>query len=142
VFDAIDAQPWVGAQLARAPWTSAMLDIFERIGRSVQALGVPYADQFTSASTLVNYILAVGSQNAANARMVEPGTNRLEFLAAAATVWAELDATSTRSRERWQPLCATTTIARSCSLESTSTSPESTRLEPRAASVTLSRCPR
>ena len=41
VFDAIDAHPWVGAQLSREPWQTAMLQIFERIGRQVQALGVP-----------------------------------------------------------------------------------------------------
>jgi AcrR family transcriptional regulator len=95
VFDAIDAHPWVGAQLARAPWLAAMLNIFERIGRSVQALGVPPADQFTAASSLVSYILGVGSQNAANAvtaRAHLPNTDRAEFLAGMAAAWAALDA--------------------------------------------------
>src|ERR1700733_7218324 len=40
-FDAIDAHPWVGAQLSRAPWHSAMLQIFEGIGEQLGALGVP-----------------------------------------------------------------------------------------------------
>ena len=40
LFDAIDAHPWVGAQLAREPWQSAMLQIFERIGVQLQALRV------------------------------------------------------------------------------------------------------
>ncbi|MGD0065664.1 MAG: helix-turn-helix domain-containing protein [Streptosporangiaceae bacterium] len=31
-FDAIDAHPWVGAQLSREPWQSAMLQIFESVG--------------------------------------------------------------------------------------------------------------
>ncbi len=43
VFEAIDAHPWVGAQLSRAPWETAMLQIFERLGRQVQALGVSAA---------------------------------------------------------------------------------------------------
>lgn len=95
VFDAIDAHPWVGAQLARAPWLAAMLNIFERIGRAVQALGVPLADQFTAATSLVSYILGVASQNAANAvsaREHLSDTNRAEFLAAMAAAWAALDA--------------------------------------------------
>ena len=41
VFDAIDAHPWVGTQLSREPWQSAMLQIFEGIGGQLQALGVP-----------------------------------------------------------------------------------------------------
>ena len=32
VFDAIDAHPWVGAQLSREPWQMALLDIFEDLG--------------------------------------------------------------------------------------------------------------
>jgi len=94
VFDAIDAHPWVGTQLARAPWRTAMLDIFERIGRRVQALGVPHAGQFTAASSLVSYILGVASQNAANAvtaRLHLPDTPRGDFLAAMAAGWAKLD---------------------------------------------------
>jgi AcrR family transcriptional regulator len=93
-FDAIDAHPWVGTQLARITWPSAMLNIFERIGRLLQSLGVPHADQFTAASTLVTYILGAGSQNAAHsvhARLHLSDTNRREFLAAMATAWAELD---------------------------------------------------
>ena len=92
VFDAIDAHPWLGTQLARAPSHSAMLSIFEGIGRAVQALDVPQAAQFTSAMTLVNYMLGVGSQNAANARMVDAAADRREFLSKTAAVWAALDA--------------------------------------------------
>ena len=36
VFDAIDAHPWVGAQLSREPWHSAMLRIFEGIGEQLR----------------------------------------------------------------------------------------------------------
>jgi len=95
VFDAIDAHPWVGAQLARAQPPSPMLKIFERIGRAVERLGVSYAGQFSAVTTLVNYILGVGSQNAANAVHAKTHwsqPNRREFLSAMAGAWAALDA--------------------------------------------------
>ncbi|MGY1498712.1 TetR/AcrR family transcriptional regulator [Streptomyces sp. QTS52] len=91
VFDAIDAHPWIGTQLARAPAQSPLLRIFEHLGRQVQALGVPQAAQFTAASALLNYILGVGGQNAANARDHRPGTTRAEFLGAVSDSWANLD---------------------------------------------------
>jgi AcrR family transcriptional regulator len=91
VFDTIDAHPWVGTQLSRVPSHPAMLRILEPIGRRVQALGVPEADQFTSVSALLAYILGVSGQNAANARMM-PGTNRTDFLTTVSVGWANLDA--------------------------------------------------
>lgn len=91
VFDAIDAHPWVGAQLARTSWQPPMLRVFERIGHQVQALQVPRAAQFTAASALMSYILGVAGQNAANTRTLQPGTDRTAFLDAVATTWAELD---------------------------------------------------
>ncbi|MEU6772398.1 TetR/AcrR family transcriptional regulator C-terminal domain-containing protein [Streptomyces sp. NPDC046759] len=91
VFDAIDAHPWVGTQLARTPGQSPMLRIFERIGRHVQALRVPEAAQFTAASALMSYVLGVAGQNAANTRTLQPNTDRTEFLDAVATAWTELD---------------------------------------------------
>ncbi|MFF8594017.1 TetR/AcrR family transcriptional regulator [Streptomyces sp. NPDC015220] len=91
VFDAIDAHPWLGANLGGAPGRSPMLRIFERIGRQVQALEVPRAAQFTAASALMSYILGVAGQNAANTRAVRPGTDRTEALDSMATAWEELD---------------------------------------------------
>ena len=92
VFDAIDAHPWVGAQLSRAPWQSAMLQIFEGIGGQLQALGVPERAQFDSASALVNYVLGVAGQHAAHARLLQAReTDRSAFLAAVAARWAQLD---------------------------------------------------
>jgi AcrR family transcriptional regulator len=91
VFDAIEVHPWLGTQLALNPLRSPMLQIFESIGRQVRALGVPPSAEFTAASALWNYILGVGGQNAANARAVDPGLKRAEFLGAAAAAWAELD---------------------------------------------------
>jgi AcrR family transcriptional regulator len=91
LFDAIDDHPWVGAQLSRVASQSATLRIFERLGRQVQALGVPEAALFDSASALLNYILGVAGQNAANARNQAPGTNRADVLGAESAVWAALD---------------------------------------------------
>jgi AcrR family transcriptional regulator len=90
-FDAIDAHPWMGAQLFREPWRSAMLQIVESVGGQLQALGVPERAQFDSASALVNYILGVAGQNAANARLLPRETDRTAFLATVAARWARLD---------------------------------------------------
>ena len=88
VFDAIDAHPWVGAQLSREPW-SAMLQIFEGIGGQIQALGVPERAQFDSASALANYILGVAGQNAAKARLLPRETDRSAFLATVTARWTQ-----------------------------------------------------
>jgi AcrR family transcriptional regulator len=91
VFDAIDAHPWVGAQLSREPWQSAMLQIFEGVGGQLQALGVPADAQFDCASALLSYILGLAGQYAAGARLLPPDTDRTAFLADVAARWALLD---------------------------------------------------
>jgi len=91
VFDAIDAHPWVGAQLSGEPWQSAMLQIFESFGGQVQALGVPERAQFDCASALLNYVLGLAGQYAAGARLLAPETDRSAFLATVAAQWAQLD---------------------------------------------------
>ncbi len=91
VFDAIDAHPWVGAQLSREPWQSAVLQIFEGVGGQLQALGVPERAQFDCASALVNYVLGLAGQYAAGARLLAPDTDRSAFLATVAARWAKLD---------------------------------------------------
>jgi AcrR family transcriptional regulator len=90
LFDAIDAHPWVGAQLAREPWRFAMLYIFESVGGRLQAFGIPEWAQFNAASALVTYILGAAGQNAANARSVPPETDRNAFLAGIAGHWEQL----------------------------------------------------
>jgi AcrR family transcriptional regulator len=92
VFHAIDAHPWVGAQLSRAPWETATLRIFERIGREIQALGVPGGAQFTSVSALMSYIIGVSIQNAANGRLLQPPVDRAAFLETESARWKALDA--------------------------------------------------
>lgn len=92
LFDAIDAHPWLGPQLSRASWETAMLQIFERIGRQLQAMGVRGSALFTAGATLVSYILGVSSQNADNGRRLDPPVNRADFLASVAARWKALDA--------------------------------------------------
>jgi AcrR family transcriptional regulator len=92
LFDAIDAHPWVGAQLSREPWRPALLEIYESIGRLLDALGVPEHALFDAAGALVNYVLGVAGQNAANARILASGeADRSVFLAGVAAQWAQLD---------------------------------------------------
>jgi AcrR family transcriptional regulator len=91
VFDAIDAHPWVGTQLSREPWQSAVLQIFESFGGQLQALGVPEQAQFDCASALLNYVLGLAGQYAAGARLLPRDTNRSAFLATVAARWAQLD---------------------------------------------------
>ena len=91
VFDAIDVHPWLGTQLSVNPRRSPMLRVFESLGRHVDALGVAPGGQFTATSALLNYILGVAGQNAANARALEHGTDRAEFLADVAAAWSGLD---------------------------------------------------
>lgn len=92
LFDAIDAHPWVGAQLAREPWRPTLLDIYESIGQQLHALNVPERALSDSAGVLVNYILGVAGQNAANARVLaRNNVDRSAFLAGVAAQWAQLD---------------------------------------------------
>ncbi len=91
VFDAIDTHPWVGAQLSREPWQSAMVQILEGVGGQLQALGVPERAQFDCASALLNYVLGLAGQYAAGARLLPRDTDRSAFLATVAARWARLD---------------------------------------------------
>ncbi|MFJ4828958.1 TetR/AcrR family transcriptional regulator [Streptomyces sp. NPDC088747] len=91
LFDAIDAHPWVGVEFSRQPWRPALLDFYEGVGRLLDALGVPEKARFDAAGTLVNYVLGVAAQNAANARLRTGGEDRETFLENAATQWAQID---------------------------------------------------
>jgi len=87
VFDAIDAHPWVGTQLAAEPWQPAVLRIFNGVGGSLDALGVPGPSQFDAASVLVHHILGVAGQYAAGARLASPDADRSTFLGKVAARW-------------------------------------------------------
>ncbi len=96
LFDAIVEHHWLAARLTshvvRQPFGPVTVEIFERIGRQVGALGVRRASWFDAASTLVHYILGAVSQNARiddYTSTVNP--RRAEFLGATAAAWQELD---------------------------------------------------
>jgi len=92
MFDAIDAHPWVGAALTRAPGQLPVVRILERIGQQVRAIGVPDEKQWATVSALLSYILGVGGQNAANGQLARTlGTGRSDFMDAVATAWLQLD---------------------------------------------------
>lgn len=93
LFDAIDASPWVGTELSRQAGQGAMLPIYERFGAQLAALGVPAKSLFYVASTLVNYVIGVASQNAALARSAHARRTggRDAVLGAAADRWQALD---------------------------------------------------
>jgi AcrR family transcriptional regulator len=90
-FDAIDAHPWVGTQLAREPWQSAMMQIFEGIGGQLKALGVAREARFNAATALVGYILGLAAQYAAGARLLTRETDRSAFLTTIAAQWRRHD---------------------------------------------------
>jgi AcrR family transcriptional regulator len=92
VFETLDAHHWMGAELARNSRPTAMLQIFERIGRQIQAMRVPASAQFTAATVLVSYILSESRENAANGRKYDPQPERADFLDAMAAEWNALDA--------------------------------------------------
>jgi AcrR family transcriptional regulator len=92
MFDAIDAHPWVGSALTQAASQLPMVRILERIGQQVRALGVPDEEQWATVGALLNYILGVGGQNAANTQFARTrGVDRSDFLEAVATAWSQLD---------------------------------------------------
>jgi len=92
MFDAIDAHPWVGSALTRAPGQLPMVRIVERLGQQIRALGVPDKEHWVTVSALLNYILGVGGRNAANGQFARTqGLDRSNFLEAVSTVWSQLD---------------------------------------------------
>jgi AcrR family transcriptional regulator len=92
LFDTIDAHPWVGSALTRAPGELPVVRILEGLGQQIRALGVPAAEQWAAVSALLSYILGVGGQNAANGQVGRTlGADRAAFLEAAAAAWSRLD---------------------------------------------------
>ena len=68
-----------------------MVQLWEQLGRPLEGLGVPEESLFTAVSTLVSYIVGVGSQNAVNARSLTAHERRDDFLGAVAARWESLD---------------------------------------------------
>jgi AcrR family transcriptional regulator len=93
MFEAMDAHPWLGSALSRAPGQLPTVRILECLGRQVDALGVPQDRQWMAACALLNYLLGVSGQNAANAVIArEQGLERAHFLDTLAGAWSRLDA--------------------------------------------------
>ncbi len=91
VFDAIDAHPWVGAQLSGNPWQYAVLRILEGVGAHVTALGVPEPARFNAATALLSFILGLAGQYAVGSRHFAGDMDRTAFLRGIAAQWARLD---------------------------------------------------
>lgn len=81
IFDAIDAHPWMGAQLSHEPWQPAVLQIWEGLGGQLHALGVAESARADAGSALVNYVLGSAAQYAAGPRRLAHDTDRTAFLA-------------------------------------------------------------
>ncbi|MFI9333352.1 TetR/AcrR family transcriptional regulator [Streptomyces althioticus] len=97
LFDAITAHPWLATrltlQIVRNPVGVVTVGIFERIGRQVQALGVPAERWFDAASTLVHYILGAVSQKArieGDTSGIDGDADREKHLGAASAGWRQL----------------------------------------------------
>lgn len=91
VFDAIDAHPWVGAQLAREPWQLAVIRLFEAVGQRLEELGIPEHRKFDAASALTNAMLGLAGQYAAGMRHLGRDGGRAAFLHSVAREWEQLD---------------------------------------------------
>lgn len=92
MFDTMDEHPWIGSALIQSAGQLPAVRLFERIGRQVQALGVPGPGQWGAAATLLHYILGVGGQNAANRLSAQTREiDRDAFLGEVADAWSGLD---------------------------------------------------
>jgi len=91
IFDAIDAHPWVGSQLAREPLQPAVLRIWKSIGVHLQGLGVVGSAASDAGAALANYIFGSAAQFAAGARRTRNQAERQSYLDALATAWTEQD---------------------------------------------------
>lgn len=80
VFDVITAHPWLGSQLVAAPWQPAVLQLFDRIGSEVTALGVPEPAQFDAASAILHHVLGVASQYDAGQHLAQAQADRSGFI--------------------------------------------------------------
>nr|WP_265594206.1 TetR/AcrR family transcriptional regulator [Haloferula sp. BvORR071] len=92
MFDAIDGHPWLGSALIHSAGQLPMVRVFESIGHQVRELGVPNEEQWGVACALLNYILGVGGQNAANTQFAKArNLDRSHFLDAVSTMWSQLN---------------------------------------------------
>ena len=87
IADLMDAHPWLGAQLSRAPWQPAVMRIMEAIGERLMTMDIPEQRRFDVASALVQYMLGAAGQHVASAHTPE-GIGRHALLQRVADDWA------------------------------------------------------
>ena len=93
LFDEVDKRPWIATALAQAPGSMPSIRILERFGQQIRKMGIDPAVEWSVVATLLNYVLGVGGQNAANAEMARDlGLDRELFLRAIAKDWSNLNA--------------------------------------------------
>jgi AcrR family transcriptional regulator len=92
IFDAIDAHPWLGTQLAREPFQPAVLQIWTSIGAQLHHLDITGTALSDAGAALVNYVLGAAAQHAAGARRTPDDTARKAYLENLAEQWAQHDA--------------------------------------------------
>jgi hypothetical protein len=90
-YDAVDAHPWLAGQLVAAPWQSATVDLWERLGDALQRMHVPDDALFTAVATLAAYTVGVANQNATNTRTVGEYLSRGDAVDAVADRWLDYD---------------------------------------------------
>jgi len=92
IFDMMEAHPWAGSALIRAGGKMPIVRILERVGPQVHSLGVPNSKQWATVCALLNYMLGVGAQNAANTLLARSGeVRRSELLDGVSAAWSQLD---------------------------------------------------
>jgi len=95
IFDAMAAHPWAGSALIRAGGKMPIVRIVECLGKQVDALGVPQQAQWVTVCALLNYMLGVSAQNAANMQLARSGAvKRADLLDGVANAWLQLDPAS------------------------------------------------
>jgi len=93
LFDTMAAHSWAGSALIRSGGRGPVVRLLEALGRQVQALGVAPAAEWSTVSALLNYILGVGGQHAANMQLARSGgVERAGLLEGVAAAWSALDA--------------------------------------------------
>jgi AcrR family transcriptional regulator len=128
LFDELAKHRWLATrltlQIIRNPAGPVTVEIFERIGRQVGALGVPRTSWFDATSTLVHYILGAVSQTHASTRTadIRPDVDREAIFDATSRAWQALDPEDFPFMHAVAPRCGSTTTASSSSPASPSSS--------------------
>ncbi len=91
IFDAIDAHPWLGAQLTRGALQPGALRIWKTIGLQLHRLGLTGTVLTDAGSALANFILGSAAQHTFGSQPPAHGADRTARLAMLADQWRSLD---------------------------------------------------